>query len=166
MQKSSRTISSTIITWIWPKRCVGSGLVAFHACGTRLAFALTWCFQDKALDQRKQQKRLSVAVDIERRATMAGNVRRSLVKKTQTVTPGGGHASAAHGAGGASSSGAAIVSLFVFICLVRALSNRFCSELQALNSKVSKLSQDVGQIATKVTALEQEQAALRGLVQP
>jgi outer membrane murein-binding lipoprotein Lpp len=98
---------------------------------------------------------------------MAGNVRRSLVKKTHTVTPGGGHASAAPGAhGGASSSGAAIVSLFLFIFLAKALSNCFCSELQALNSKVSKLSQDVGQIATKVTALEQEQAALRGLVQP
>jgi len=99
--------------------------------------------EDKALDQRKQQKRLSVAVDIERRATMAGNVRRSLVKKTNTVTPGGGRASAVPGHGAPGAGGA---------------------ELQALNAKVSKISQDVGQIATKVTALEQEQVQLRGLV--
>ena len=50
---------------------------------------------------------MSVAVDIERRATMAGNVRRSLVKKTNTVTPGGGRASAVqgHGAPGAGGAG-------------------------------------------------------------
>ena len=60
-----------------------------------------------------------------------------------------------------------VLQLSLCSCLFALLvSNRFCSELQALNSKVSKLSQDVGQIATKVTALEQEQAALRGLVKP